>query len=195
MSTDDPRTRGLDVPVRPPRTTTIRPPVRKDEAAPAESDDGKRGMDPGEPLISSNDGETSSLPPTPRRQGAVHSRRRPERRGSVRGNSVMLSTSVPYRVAQDLSARAEAENVTLGEVLMAAVRHHARDLVESPPPRPRRAGGTAVRQILVGPLDADLIAGYLADAPPSARLTTSRLLRHCLERELLSADRSQAAAQ
>jgi hypothetical protein len=195
MSSDDPRTRGLDVPVRPPRTTAIRPPVRTEEAAPVESADPKQGEDSGERLISSNDGESSSLPPAPRRQSTVHSRRGPERKGSVRGNSVMLSTSLPYRVAQDLSARAEADNVTLGEVLMAAVRHHAGDLVESPPPRPRRAGGTAVRQILVGPLDADLIAGYLADAPPSARLTTSRLLRHCLERELLSAERSQVAAQ
>jgi len=182
MSTEDPRTKGLDVPLRPPRMTTIRPPLRNDNAPPISSEVMGAGSDVGR--VPSVDEGIPTQPTNLRRQRVHNARQVGGRTGSVRGNAVMLSTSVPYRIAQGLSARAEAENVTLGEVLMAAVRHHAADLVESPPPRPRRAGGTAVRQILVGPLDADLIAGYVADAPPSARLTTSRLLRHCLEREL-----------
>ena len=191
MSTEDPRMKGLDVPLRPPRTSSIRPPKRSEATLTA--DPGVQGANAGDgggdstphvqPATGNQAAQTVSRKPPeqPRRSSYASSQRRV---GSVRGNTVMLSTSVPYQVADALGARADAENITLGEVLMAAVRHHAAEVVGSPPPRPKRSGGTAVRQILVGPLDAEIVAGYVAKAPPASRLTTSRFLRHCLEREL-----------
>ncbi len=106
----------------------------------------------------------------------------------------MVSTSVPYRVATAMDARSTAEGITLGEVLMAAVRRQAPTVIASPPPRPRRDGGTAVRQVLVGPLDAELIADSVDQAPATARLTVSLLLRHCLERDLLADDHRGGAS-
>lgn len=190
MSNDDPRTQGLDVPLRPPRTSSIRPPARSESTLrPSAGGQGAAvGSDGDSPKPDIHSLNNDHTPRAGHWKPAAHSQRSPStprrRVGSVRGNTVMLSTSVPYQIADALGARAYAENITMGEVLMAAVRHHAADVVGSPPPRPKRSGGTAVRQILVGPLDAELVADYVAEASPVARLTTSRFLRHCLEREL-----------
>lgn len=185
MSTDrDPRTRGLDIPLRPVRSATVTPPPRPDPVAaehPAQAD-----ADAGRPDKTSGPG--AEQPPVTAKSTRRARTDRPvpqkPRVGAVRGNAVMLSTSLPYAIAEALAARALADNVTLGEVLMAAVHRHAAEVTSSPPPRPRRDGKTAVRQILVGPIDAEIVADYLDQAPASARLTTSLLLRHCLERQL-----------
>lgn len=195
MNNEDPRTKGLDVPLRPPRTSSVRPPKRSeatftDDGGACAAEEGNSGaeMMSDDPPAANAQGTRSPDREPPELPARRNSHPSAHRVGSVRGNTVMLSTSVPYRVADALAARADAEGVTLGEVLMAAVRHHAAAISASPPPRPKRSGGTAVRQILVGPLDAEIVAEYVAEAPPASRLTTSRFLRHCLERQLAGPD-------
>lgn len=181
MSTDsDPRTRGLDIPLRPVRSATVTPPRRPASRAAEHPGQLAAGAD----KASRPEAKPSSTATSTRRARPEPPVALKPRVGAVRGNAVMLSTSLPYAIAEAMSARALADNVTLGEVLMAAVRRHAAEVASSPPPRPRRDGKTAVRQILVGPMDAEVVADYVDQAPASARLTTSLLLRHCLERQL-----------
>lgn len=176
MNTDsDPRTRGLDIPLRPVRSATVTPPRRPvPRAAERPGADQASMPEANPPSAATSAARARTEPPVALKP----------RVGAVRGNAVMLSTSLPYSIAEAMSDRALADNVTLGEVLMAAVRRHAAEVASSPPPRPRRDGKTAVRQILVGRMDAEVVADYVDQAPASARLTTSLLLRHCLERQL-----------
>lgn len=74
--------------------------------------------------------------------------------------------------------------MTLGALVMEAVRAEAPEVVADLPPRPRRSGGTAVRQFLVSPADAELLGDYLDKVPATERLNVSLLLRHCLTRYL-----------
>lgn len=95
-----------------------------------------------------------------------------------------MATSIPYAVAAALDAKADADDVTLGALVMDAVRAEAPGVVANLPPRPRRSGGTAVRQFLVSPADSELLGDYLDKVPASERLNVSMLLRHCLTRYL-----------
>jgi hypothetical protein len=91
---------------------------------------------------------------------------------------------VPYAVADALAARSVERDVTLGALVMEAVRSEAPGVVADPPPRPRRTGNTTVRQFLVSPEDAETLANYLDQVPGSERMNVSLLLRHCLTRHL-----------
>ncbi len=194
MSTpSDPRTAGLEVPARPaPRSTSVAPPPLPAPAAPAPEttspaqtpSEGSRGAVAPSPAAS---GAASPAARAPRRQGrggAPGKPPEPPRVGSWRGGSVQVATSIPYATATALDAKAESDDVTLGSLVMEAVRAQAPFFVTNPPPRPRRSGGTAVRQFLVSPSDAEVLADFLDQVASSERMTVSLLLRHCLGRHL-----------
>lgn len=139
MSTDpDPRTRGLDIPLRPVRSATIcataptypggdeapgQPEAAADRPDQARAD---AGSSPAADIDSTNPYRANRAAEAPGQ-------------GSTRERRDAMSTSLPYAVAEAMSDRALADNVTLGEVLMAAVRRQGLWL-------PPKAGRGALRQ-------------------------------------------------
>lgn len=185
--THDPRTEGLGLALRPPvRATSIAPPPRTPIPEPS--------TDPAEPETAPKPTPVIEPPkdPKPATTSVVIDRpvNTPEepRVGSRRGGSIQVATSIPYAVADALAARAADQDVTIGSVVVEAIRAHAPDVTADVPPRPRRSGKTTVRQFLVSPTDAEQLALYLDRVPASERMTVSLLLRHCLTRHLAPQD-------
>src|SRR6202011_3522793 len=122
--------------------------------------------------------------PAPKRKGRADNKTHSDDArdfGTRRGNLVYIQTALSPTLADALHQRAQAEDVVLGEILMAAVRTLIDGEDGPPPAKRRRRGATPVRK------DIGLLPNEAADiyqAATDAGYLPSAFMRLALENYL-----------